>query len=115
LILLSYLLGSDYSDGIKGVGPMTAMEILVACQSLASSVAPENEYEKDASTAATNNQQLLDPLIKFATWLKDDSEKTKLEVEFDCMQKLKKKKATLSRHFPNPKIFDYYASMSVLY
>ena len=47
LIRLAYLLGSDYVDGLEGVGPVVAMEIL-------------NEFERSSKEE--------DSLLRFKDW-----------------------------------------------
>lgn len=50
MIQLAILVGSDYTSGIAGIGPVTALEILAAFPS--------------------DDEDILRGLVKFSTWLK---------------------------------------------
>lgn len=56
LILLALLVGSDYTVGVQGVGPVTAMEILATFP-------PTDANELD-------HKKILSGLEKFREWLK---------------------------------------------
>lgn len=57
MILLALLVGSDYTTGIQGVGPVTALEILAAFP-----------YPKLAAEFTLSHQQLLSGLHEFRKW-----------------------------------------------
>lgn len=59
LVLLALLVGSDYTTGVNGVGPVTAMEILAAFPP--ANAAPEPPY-----------LALLTGLKKFQSWLNNN-------------------------------------------
>nr|XP_057664523.1 DNA excision repair protein ERCC-5 homolog [Diorhabda carinulata]XP_057664532.1 DNA excision repair protein ERCC-5 homolog [Diorhabda carinulata] len=56
MILLALLVGSDYTIGLQGVGPVTALEIL--------SIFPPNQTQE----YTLSNQQLLSGLKEFKSW-----------------------------------------------
>ncbi|PVF95312.1 PIN domain-like protein [Serendipita vermifera] len=90
LIRLAYLLGSDYVDGLAGVGPVLAMELL-------------QEFEDDSE---------VDPLHKFKEWwTKVQSGRDKdLDNNTEFRNRFKKKfrKLHLSGDWPNPAVRDAY-------
>ncbi|KAG6862492.1 hypothetical protein C0995_000039 [Termitomyces sp. Mi166 len=87
LIRLAYLLGSDYTDGLPGVGPVVAMELL-------------KEFPGE------------DGLIKFREWWmkvqsgkdKDEDNKSKFRKQF----KKRFKDLFLTDDWPNPAVRDAY-------
>ncbi|KAJ8410493.1 hypothetical protein AAFF_G00193970 [Aldrovandia affinis] len=91
LINLAYLLGSDYTEGITGVGYVTGMEIL-------------NEFPGPG----------MEPLTSFSEWLKEAQENKKL-VANPRDTKVKKKLRELQLHpgFPNPAVAQAYLQPAV--
>lgn len=65
LIQLAYLLGSDYTDGIPGVGPVAAMEILA-------------EFSKPGD----EEESLLAPLRRFRSWYESGRDETDFQRSF---------------------------------
>ncbi|XP_039600613.1 DNA repair protein complementing XP-G cells homolog isoform X2 [Polypterus senegalus] len=79
LINLAYLLGSDYTEGIPGVGYVTGMEIL-------------NEFPGPG----------LEPLIKFSKWFAEAQENKKIrENPNDTRVKKKLRHLKVPPYFPN--------------
>ncbi|KAG7467009.1 hypothetical protein MATL_G00148820 [Megalops atlanticus] len=91
LINLAYLLGSDYTEGIAGVGYVTGMEIL-------------NEFPGPG----------MEPLIHFFEWWKEAQENKKL-VANPNDTKVKKKLRNIELHpgFPNPAVAQAYLQPAV--
>jgi DNA excision repair protein ERCC-5 len=67
LISLAFLLGSDYTDGVSGVGIVNAMEIINAFS------------QNDISMSSVDT--VLNPLTKFREWLE---EKENFAMAFGC-------------------------------
>lgn len=63
LIQLAYLLGSDYTDGIPGVGPVAAMEIL-------------------AEFCKPDDKDILTPLQRFRSWYESGRDETDFQKKF---------------------------------
>ena len=82
LICLAMLTGSDYSDGIKGIGPVTATEII-------------SEF----------NGKQLDPLINFRSWL-EDNKNGKPRKHNGTRNKFLK--YDLPKSFPSRQVYDAY-------
>ncbi|KAF7731759.1 DNA repair protein rad2 [Apophysomyces ossiformis] len=85
LVQLAYLLGSDYTEGIPGIGPVAAMEILA-------------EFSKP------EDSQLQDPLIAFRTWYESGLDHTDFQRKF----RKKHKYLEIPEGFPNPLVRDAY-------
>ncbi|KAG0172954.1 DNA repair protein rad2 [Apophysomyces sp. BC1034] len=85
LIQLAYLLGSDYTEGIPGIGPVAAMEIL-------------------AEFSSSDDGQLQDPLTEFRSWYESGQDHT------DFQRKFRKKHQHLEipEGFPNPLVAEAY-------
>ncbi|KAH9813530.1 PIN domain-like protein [Melampsora americana] len=99
LIQLAYLLGSDYTEGLAGVGPVTAMEIL-------------NEFDDEHLTVAG-----LDSLINFKKWwmkvqVGKDNEKESGSA-FRKKFRKKKDKIWLEDSWPNPAVAEAYHKPTV--
>ncbi|KAJ0002315.1 hypothetical protein NQD34_002111 [Periophthalmus magnuspinnatus] len=91
LINLAYLLGSDYTDGVPGVGYVTGMEIL-------------NEFPGPG----------LEPLTQLYEWWKDAQEKKRLtENPKDTKVKKKIRELKLTPGFPNPSVAQAYLHPAV--
>lgn len=91
LINLAYLLGSDYTEGVPGVGYVTGMEIL-------------NEFPGPG----------MEPLIQFSKWWSEAQEKKRLVAD-PRDTKVKKKLKDLKLHpgFPNPVVAQAYLQPAV--
>ncbi|TDH16934.1 hypothetical protein EPR50_G00003250 [Perca flavescens] len=91
LINLAYLLGSDYTEGVPGVGYVTGMEIL-------------NEFPGPG----------LEPLSQFSKWWLEAQEKKRLVAD-PRDSKVKKKLRDLKLHpgFPNPAVAQAYLQPAV--
>ncbi|KAM5312409.1 DNA excision repair protein ERCC-5-like isoform 2-T2 [Glossophaga mutica] len=86
LIILAYLLGSDYTEGIPTVGCVTAMEIL-------------NEFPGHG----------LEPLLKFSEWWHEAQKNKKIRPNpYDTKVKKKLRKLQLPPGFPNTAVADAY-------
>ncbi|KAM9817503.1 DNA excision repair protein ERCC-5 homolog [Neosynchiropus ocellatus] len=91
LINLAYLLGSDYTEGVPGVGYVTGMEIL-------------NEFPGSG----------LEPLLQFSTWWSEAQEKKRLVADpRDTKVKRKLRDLKLQPGFPNPAVAQAYLDPSV--
>ncbi|XP_073321381.1 DNA excision repair protein ERCC-5 homolog [Pagrus major] len=91
LINLAYLLGSDYTEGVPGVGYVTGMEIL-------------NEFPGPG----------LEPLTQLSQWWSEVQEKKRLVAD-PRDSKVKKKLRDLKLHpgFPNPAVAKAYLQPAV--
>lgn len=86
MINLAYLLGSDYTEGVPGVGYVTGMEIL-------------NEFPGPG----------LEPLIQFSNWWSEAQEKKRLVSDpQDTKVKKKLRDLKLQPGFPNPVVAQAY-------
>ena len=72
LIQLAFLLGSDYTEGIPGVGPVAAMEILSEFSEI-----KEEDEEKEEPLEA--------PLKRFKDWYNKGIDDTAFQRKFVCM------------------------------
>ncbi|XP_057687187.1 DNA excision repair protein ERCC-5 homolog [Corythoichthys intestinalis] len=91
LINLAYLLGSDYTEGVPGVGYVTGMEIL-------------NEFPGHG----------LEPLTQFSNWWSEAQEKKRLtDNPRDTKVKKKLRGLKLQPGFPNPTVAQAYLQPAV--
>ncbi|XP_028999263.1 DNA excision repair protein ERCC-5 [Betta splendens] len=91
LINLAYLLGSDYTEGVPGVGYVTGMEIL-------------NEFPGPG----------LEPLTEFSKWWMEAQEKKRLVADpRDTKVKKKLRDLKLQPGFPNPAVAQAYLHPAV--
>ncbi|KAJ8350828.1 hypothetical protein SKAU_G00259580 [Synaphobranchus kaupii] len=91
LVNLAYLLGSDYTEGLAGVGHVTGMEIL-------------NEFPGPG----------IEPLTSFSDWWKEAQEKKKLAANpRDTKVKKKLRQIQLHPGFPNPVVAQAYLQPAV--
>ncbi|KAM9409863.1 DNA excision repair protein ERCC-5 homolog isoform 2-T3 [Pholidichthys leucotaenia] len=91
LINLAYLLGSDYTEGVPGVGYVTGMEIL-------------NEFPGAG----------LEPLMQFSKWWLEAQEKKCLAADpRDTKVKKKLRELKLQPGFPNPAVAHAYLQPAV--
>ena len=95
MILLALLVGSDYTTGVQGVGPVTALEIL--------SKFPVKRVEHHVTA-----NQLVSGLRNFKGWLGEENKKFG---RISLRNKLKK--VTVSKHFPNVQVVDAYLDPKV--
>lgn len=103
LVELAYLVGSDYTDGLSGVGPVTAMEILA-------------NFVRGEATE-TNN---LAELTRFKEWWKGVQSKTPagepfqpLDKSFERTFSKKVTKVFLPTGFPDPQVREAYINPEV--
>uniref|UniRef100_A0A3P9JET5 ERCC excision repair 5, endonuclease n=1 Tax=Oryzias latipes TaxID=8090 RepID=A0A3P9JET5_ORYLA len=91
MINLAYLLGSDYAEGVPGVGYVTGMEIL-------------NEFPGPG----------LEPLKQFSQWWSQAQEKKRLTADpQDTKVKKKLRALKLQSGFPNPAVAQAYLEPAV--
>ncbi|TRY92762.1 hypothetical protein DNTS_024841 [Danionella cerebrum] len=91
LINLAYLLGSDYTEGLAGVGHVSGMEIL-------------NEFPGTG----------LEPLRQLSEWWSEAQESRKISVNHkESKVKRKLRNLTLPNGFPNPAVAQAYLEPSV--
>lgn len=91
MINLAYLLGSDYTEGVPGVGYVTGMEIL-------------NEFPGPG----------LDPLMQLSKWWSEAQEKKRLTDDpRDTKVKKKLRELKLQPGFPNPAVAQAYLQPAV--
>ncbi|XP_035485175.1 DNA excision repair protein ERCC-5 [Scophthalmus maximus] len=91
LINLAYLLGSDYTEGVPGVGYVTGMEIL-------------NEFPGPG----------MEPLTQFSKWWSEAQEKKRLVSDpRDTKVKKKLRDLKLQPGFPNPAVAQAYLEPAV--
>ncbi|KAI8085190.1 uncharacterized protein BX664DRAFT_338768 [Halteromyces radiatus] len=88
LIQLAYFLGSDYTPGLPGIGPVVAMEILAAFQ--------QDKDQEDSS--------LEGPLIRFKEWYESGLDESDFQRKF----RKKHKHLDIPADFPNPLIKEAY-------
>ncbi|KAG5876721.1 hypothetical protein JTB14_015510 [Gonioctena quinquepunctata] len=97
MILLALLVGSDYTTGIQGVGPVTALEILAAFP-------PSNSSEFSLSQA-----QLISGLKEFRSWFS----KGKSSGPGRATLKNKLKNITFTDNFPSLQVIQAYLDPKV--
>ncbi|CAH0380696.1 unnamed protein product [Bemisia tabaci] len=94
LIQLAFLVGSDYTPGLKGVGPVTALEIL--------------SFFKESNEEEESRRVILSGLEKFKEWLKKPE-----NIRAQCVFANKIKNLTVHEGFPNPAVVDAYLQPEV--
>ncbi|KAL9652322.1 hypothetical protein ABK040_011979 [Willaertia magna] len=109
LIELALLLGSDYTDGVHNVGPVTATQVVDAFNTEMGDISEEECEEK-----------ILEALNDFKKWVLDDtynigiSEKSwGARGEFQVNYKGSKKKFIFPNNFPDKKIVEAYIKPQV--
>ncbi|KAI9344000.1 hypothetical protein BDR26DRAFT_224872 [Obelidium mucronatum] len=98
LILLAYLLGSDYTEGIDGVGVVSGMEIM-------------NEFCKVETKPGMKNEDYLKGLEEFKEWVILVQRGLDRKLEASPMRKKFKSKAKnleLPQDFPDHRVFGAY-------
>lgn len=98
LILLALLVGSDYTLGIQGIGPVTALEILA-------SFPPS----KDTNVTVLTQNELISGLTEFRRWLLDGRA---VGVGRTAL-KSKLRNVTVSEGFPNLQVVQAYLQPKV--
>lgn len=96
MVLLALLVGSDYTTGIQGVGPVTALEILAAF--------PAKQTELQLSHA-----QLLSGLSEFKTWYSGETAKGPSRISL----RKKLRNLVLSENFPSLQVVQAYLDPQV--
>jgi DNA excision repair protein ERCC-5 len=93
-IVLAYFLGSDYTEGVHGIGIVNAMEIIQAFSSSSKkNNDDENEDQDDVSL-----EKILAPLNKFKEWLNGYDFTTEIVNEMKEKEKRRKKKMKKAVH-----------------
>ncbi|KAG0946717.1 hypothetical protein G6F57_002532 [Rhizopus arrhizus] len=92
LVQLAYLLGSDYTEGIPGVGPVAAMEIL-------------DEFPSDTQ----DDDDIDGPLKKFKDWYNSGQDVTDFQKRF----RKRHKDLEIPSDFPNPLVKEAYLHPTV--
>ncbi|PLW44401.1 hypothetical protein PCASD_04486 [Puccinia coronata f. sp. avenae] len=103
LIQLAFLLGSDYTVGLNGVGPVTAMEILAEFDASFSFTTPSNTSPQQPDLAG---------LVNFKKWWEKVQVGKDTEREsgsaFKKKFRKKKDKIWIDHMWPNPEVADAY-------
>ncbi|XP_063617374.1 DNA excision repair protein ERCC-5 [Cydia splendana] len=100
LILLALLVGSDYTTGVAGVGPVTAMEILASF--------PFNKKQVLSETSKqVRYAKLLDGLKEFKLWVKAGKRTDNTSL------KKKLRNVILSEDFPSIRVVQAYMEPNV--
>ncbi|KAI9486539.1 MAG: hypothetical protein EXX96DRAFT_549453 [Benjaminiella poitrasii] len=94
LIQLAFLLGSDYTEGIPGVGPVAAMEILAEF-----SGTQDKEEEEELKT----------PLERFKNWYNSGKDETPFQKKF----RKRHNSLDIPEDFPNSIVIDAYYKPTV--
>lgn len=92
LILLALLVGSDYTTGLRGIGPVTAVEILSAF--------PPSNMDK----IKLNYLELMSGLREFRRWFNNDG----------CFKNSKGTRKALRRKLKNVQIGEQFPSLQVI-
>ncbi|CAG9566583.1 unnamed protein product [Danaus chrysippus] len=100
LVLLALLVGSDYTVGVTGVGPVTALEILASF--------PFNKKKTIAENAKfTDYQEIVAGLQEFKKWVKAGRRTDNVSL------KKKLKNVSLSDDFPSVRVVQAYFEPNV--
>lgn len=86
LIQLAFLLGSDYTDGIPGVGPVAAIEILSEFSKKKGVEEEENEEDEDEDEEDEEEEPLEAPLKRFKDWYNCGIDETVFQRKFVSKQ-----------------------------
>lgn len=98
MVLLALLVGSDYTTGVQGVGPVTALEILAAFP-----------FNKNQEEIQLSHNQLLSGLAEFRKWYYGKA--TKGPSRNSLRKKLKN--LVLSENFPSLQVVQAYLDPQV--
>lgn len=91
MILLALLVGSDYTTGLQGIGPVTALEILAT-------------FPNNKTQGSNLPEQLITGLVEFRTWFS----KGQIKGQKHLTLKRKLKNVKISQHFPSLKVIEAY-------
>ncbi|XP_045486342.1 DNA excision repair protein ERCC-5 homolog isoform X2 [Pieris rapae] len=94
LILLALLVGSDYTTGVNGIGPVTAMEILASF--------PFNKKKLSELSNQAQYQQILTGLQEFKQWVRAGKRTDNIKL------KKKLKNVSLTDEFPSIRVVQAY-------
>ncbi|CAO3645640.1 unnamed protein product [Mucor fragilis] len=94
LIQLAFLLGSDYTEGIPGVGPVAAMEIL----------SEFSETKQDENDNDDEEEPLESPLKRFKEWYNNGVDETPFQKKF----RKRHDALDIPEDFPNPLVIAAY-------
>ncbi|KAL0089838.1 hypothetical protein F4703DRAFT_1926578 [Phycomyces blakesleeanus] len=98
LIQISFFLGSDYTTGIPGIGPVTALELLA-----------EFSAPIDADYAIDENEPLEAPLERFRDWYRQGNDTTAFQRRF----RKKHGELEIPDNFPDSSVKDAYYNPKV--
>lgn len=96
MILLALLVGSDYTTGLQGIGPVTALEILAT-------------FPLSKMQGSNLPEHLISGLIEFRTWFA----KGQVKGQKHLTLKRKLKNVSISQHFPSLKVIEAYLDPKV--
>ncbi|XP_045512140.1 DNA excision repair protein ERCC-5 homolog [Pieris brassicae] len=99
LILLALLVGSDYTTGVNGIGPVTAMEILASF--------PFNKKKLSEMSNQAQYQQILTGLQEFKRWVRAGKRTDNIAL------KKKLKNVSLTDEFPSIRVVQAYLDPNV--
>ncbi|VVC88947.1 unnamed protein product [Leptidea sinapis] len=99
LILLALLVGSDYTTGVSGVGPVTAMEILASF--------PSKKKSSNETPKQDNYQLIIEGLKQFKQWVKAGKRTDNITL------KKKLKNVKLNEDFPSVRVVQAYLEPNV--
>lgn len=100
LIQLAFLLGSDYTEGIPGVGPVAAMEIL----SEFSGTKKDEDDGQEEQEEDEEEEPLETPLKRFKEWYNNGVDKTLFQRKF----RKRHDALDIPDDFPNPLVIAAY-------
>ncbi|XP_047514464.1 DNA excision repair protein ERCC-5 isoform X1 [Pieris napi] len=99
LILLALLVGSDYTTGVNGIGPVTAMEILASF--------PFNKKKLSEMSNQAQYQQIVTGLQEFKQWVRAGKRTDNIKL------KKKLKNVSLTDEFPSIRVVQAYLEPNV--
>lgn len=100
LICLAYLLGSDYTSGVKGIGVISAAEIIEEFCTL-----------RDSKTVTA--AEVVEDLNRFKAWLQSPNDAEHNDSDFKKRHKNLKSKIKLAEDFPNIEVAEAYINPQV--
>ncbi|GJQ86136.1 hypothetical protein Trydic_g4978 [Trypoxylus dichotomus] len=98
MILLALLVGSDYTTGIQGIGPVTALEILAA-------------FPPPKTELTLSHLQLLSGLREFRRWFNTTTNKSGKPTKMALRNKLRN--VEISEQFPSLQVVQAYLQPTV--
>lgn len=99
LVLLALLVGSDYTTGVSGVGPVTALEILASF--------PFNKKQLNESVKKSRYAEMVAGLQEFKVWVRAGRRTDNISL------KKKLKNVNLSEDFPSVRVVQAYLEPNV--